>query len=59
MKEPYFIILLLIPRPKTPRRGIDVYLHSLIDELKELCDNGVQVYDMFRGKYFCLHAVVM
>lgn len=50
MKKQYFIMLLLIPRPKTPRIGIDVYLHSLIDELKELCDNGVQAYDMFRGE---------
>ena len=36
MKESYFILSLLIPGPHQPRNEIDIYLKSLVDELKEL-----------------------
>jgi len=36
MKDSYFIISTLIMGPKAPGNDIDVYLQSLIDELKEL-----------------------
>ena len=36
MKQPYLIMALLIPRPKSPKKEIDVYLQLLIEELNEL-----------------------
>ncbi|XXG82948.1 hypothetical protein AAC387_Pa10g0825 [Persea americana] len=36
MKEPFFMMSLLIPRPRQPGNDIDVYLRPMIDELKEL-----------------------
>jgi len=36
MKNPYFIMSILIPGPKVLGNYIDVYLQLLIDELKEL-----------------------
>ena len=36
MKQPYFMLSMLIPGEKAPGNDIDVYLEPLIDELKEL-----------------------
>ena len=41
----YFMLSLLIPGPYSPRNNIDIYLQSLIKELIELWDIGVQTYD--------------
>lgn len=41
IKELYFMMSLLISGPKAPGRYTDVYLHPLIDELKELWDDEV------------------
>ena len=35
---------------------MDRYLHSLIDELKELWHDGVHMFDMPSGDYFHIHA---
>ncbi|KAF7152157.1 hypothetical protein RHSIM_Rhsim01G0140400 [Rhododendron simsii] len=53
MKEPFCFTSLLIPGPSSIEKDIylrpliDVYLHSLVDELKELWTNSVQTYDVF------------
>ncbi|CAL9021492.1 unnamed protein product, partial [Prunus brigantina] len=39
--------------------SIDVYLRSLVDELKDLWTNGVRTYDKSTGKMFTLRAAVM
>ncbi|GJV66000.1 Toll/interleukin-1 receptor domain-containing protein [Tanacetum coccineum] len=36
MKESFFMLMLLIPGPKSPGKDIDVYLRPLIDDLKDL-----------------------
>ena len=36
MKESFFMMSLLIPGPQAPCKDMDIYLHPLIDELKEL-----------------------
>jgi len=59
MKQPYLILTLLIPSPKAPRNQIDVYLQPLIEELKELCETGVQTYDALKKKNFQLHAAII
>ena len=50
---------LLIPGPKSPGKGIDVYLRPLIEELKTLWDVGVDTYDSYSGGNFNLKAAVM
>ena len=39
-------LTLIIPGPKNPKEKIDVYLQSLIDELKLLWNEGVLTYDI-------------
>ena len=36
MKDPYIYLSQIIPRSKSPRKNIDVYLRPLVDELKQL-----------------------
>jgi len=43
---PYMFLTLIIPGPKNPKEKIDVYLQSLIDELKLLWNEGVLTYDI-------------
>ncbi|KAK9286236.1 hypothetical protein L1049_014622 [Liquidambar formosana] len=59
MKEPFFMMSLLIPGPKSLRNDIDVYLRPLINELKELWENGVQTYDASTEENFQMHAAVL
>ncbi|XXG84911.1 hypothetical protein AAC387_Pa11g0115 [Persea americana] len=59
MKSHFFIMSLLIPGPKSPGNEIDVYLRPLIDELKELWEDGIQTYDAHSGTNFRLHAAVI
>ncbi|KAL3826143.1 hypothetical protein ACJIZ3_022172 [Penstemon smallii] len=59
MKEPFFMMSLLIPGPQSPGRDIDVYLQPLVEELKELWSNGVTTYDASCGENFSLRAAVL
>ena len=45
MKETFFMMSLLIPSSKSPRRDMDVFLRPIVDELKHLWTEGVNVYD--------------
>jgi len=59
MKYPYFIMSTLIHGPKALGNDIDVYLQPLIDELKELWNNGVQTYDASMKEMFQLHVSIL
>ncbi|XP_041011471.1 uncharacterized protein LOC121255261 [Juglans microcarpa x Juglans regia] len=59
MKDPYTMLSLLIPGPKAPGNDIDVYLRPLVDELKELWEEGIQTYDAYTGQIFRLHATLL
>ncbi|XP_057249394.1 uncharacterized protein LOC125495744 [Beta vulgaris subsp. vulgaris] len=59
MKPEYFMLSLSIPGPKSPGNDIDVYLQPLIDELKELWEDGVETYDAFKKQTFQLHAALL
>ncbi|XP_057803357.1 uncharacterized protein LOC131018659 [Salvia miltiorrhiza] len=59
MKEEFLMMSLLIPGPSSPGKDIDVYLRPLIDELKDLWDNGIQTYDSFSKEIFQMHAALM
>ena len=45
MKQPYLLLSLLIEGPSAPENNIVVYLQPLVEELKELCEVGVETYD--------------
>ncbi|XP_042969124.1 uncharacterized protein LOC122301817 [Carya illinoinensis] len=59
MKEPYTMLSLLIPGPKSPGNDIDVFLHPLLDKLKELWEEGIHTYDAYSGEHFMLHAALL
>jgi hypothetical protein len=58
-KQPYWIMSMLIPGKKSPGMNIDVYLRPLIDELKELWENGIDTWDDKVKKNFKLHAILL
>ncbi|XP_060194586.1 uncharacterized protein LOC132623787 isoform X2 [Lycium barbarum] len=58
-KDPFMIMSLLIPGPQAPGKDIDVYLRPLIDELKELWNDGVETFDTSTGECFKMHAAVL
>ncbi|XP_028104426.1 uncharacterized protein LOC114303503 [Camellia sinensis] len=59
MKQPNLILSVLIDRPKGPGDKIDVYLQSLIEELKELWDEGEQTFNASTNEMFQLHAALL
>lgn len=59
MKRENMMLSLLIPGPNQPRNDIDVYLEPLIDDLKELWNNGVVIFDAFSKLTFNIKAVLM
>ena len=59
MKEPFFMLSLLIPGPHQPGNDIDVYLRSLVDELKELWQDGALTYDASSGMMFQMRVALL
>jgi hypothetical protein len=59
LKQPYWMMSMLIPGPKSPRMNIDVYLQPLIDELLELWKKGVLTWDDKKKKNFTLRAILL
>ena len=59
MKEPFCMMSLLIPGPGAPGKEIDLYMQPLIEELKELWEDGVLTYDASKGETFRMHAALM
>ncbi|CAN6678591.1 unnamed protein product [Malus baccata var. baccata] len=57
MKKEYMMLTVLIT--EDPRKSIDVYLRPLVDELKDLWENGVRTYDKFTRHMFTMRAAVM
>ncbi|XP_073130868.1 uncharacterized protein [Henckelia pumila] len=59
MKQPYFMLSLLIPGPYAPGNNIDIYLQPLIADLKDLWEVGVETYDASTKQNFQLHAALL
>lgn len=59
MKQPFFMLSLLIPGKKSPGKDIDVYLQPLIEELKKLWVEGIETFDVSYKKKFQMHAAVL
>lgn len=58
-KQTYFLVPLLIPSTKQPRSVTDVYLQLLLDELKGLWIDGLEIYDASRNENFHMHVALM
>ena len=50
---------LLISGPKQPGNDIDVYLAPLIEDLKELWDFGMEVFDAYGNESFTLRVALL
>ncbi|XP_075665944.1 uncharacterized protein LOC142635709 [Castanea sativa] len=59
MKEPYFMLSLLILGPHQTGNEIDTYLKPLVDELKELWEEGVEIYDAYSKEHFQMRAMLL
>lgn len=59
MKQPYFIMSLLIPSAYNPGMGVDVFFELLIKELCELWEDGVQTFDAYIKQNFTMHVTVL
>ena len=59
MKDLYMILSLLILGRKAPRKKIDVYLRPLVDDLKELWNKGIKMYDTSMQHSFKLYATLL
>jgi len=55
MKRKYMMLFMMIFGLKQPGNDIDVYLSPLIQDLKLMWDQGVEVFDEFANESFKLH----
>lgn len=58
LKQPYFMMPLLIPDPRPPTNGRSLPV-PVDHKLKELCPNGVNTYDAHINSTFCMHAALL
>ena len=59
LKDDNTLLTLLIPGPRQPGNDIDIYLEPLVEDLKELWNKGVVVYDAYEERYFNLKAMLL
>ncbi|XP_045791642.1 uncharacterized protein LOC123886360 [Trifolium pratense] len=58
MKRKYIMLSMMISGPRQPGNDIDVYLSPLIDDLKVLWEEGVDVFDSYSGEQFNMRAML-
>ena len=58
MKRKYIMLSMMISGPKQPGNDIDVYLKPLIEDLKLLWEEGVDVFDAHSRDYFKMRAML-
>ncbi|XP_060972508.1 uncharacterized protein LOC133038393 [Cannabis sativa] len=59
MKDNYFLLSTLIPGAKCPGKDMDIFLRPLVDELKELWNNGVATRDSSTNSMFTMRAALL
>nr|XP_016486620.1 PREDICTED: uncharacterized protein LOC107806861 [Nicotiana tabacum] len=59
VKQPNFILSMIIPGPRTAGNNIDVYLQPLINELNELWSEGVDIFDSSKDEMFRMRTALM
>ena len=58
VKIKYMMLSMMIYGLRQPGNDIDVYLSPLIEDLKLLSDDGVEVFDGFANRAFQMHAML-
>ncbi|KAK2444967.1 hypothetical protein QL285_015951 [Trifolium repens] len=58
MKRKYIMLSMMISGPRQPGNDIDVYLSPLIDDLRLLWEEGVDVLDAYSGEQFNMRAML-
>ena len=58
MKRKYVMLCMMITGPRQPGNDIDVYLTPLVEDLRKLWVDGVDVFDASVGQTFRLRAMV-
>jgi len=58
MTTPFMFLTCVIFGPKYSKNKIGVYLQPLIDELKELWDVGIEMYDISTSTTFQIKAAI-
>ena len=56
---PYMFLIVIELGPNNPKQNIEIYLQSLIKELKMLWNDDFLTYDVYTGHNFCLRATLM
>ncbi|XP_060969611.1 uncharacterized protein LOC133036865 [Cannabis sativa] len=59
MKDNYFLLSTLIPGAKSPGKDMDIFLRPLVDELKELWNNGVPTRDSLTNSMFTIRTALL
>ncbi|XP_070055746.1 uncharacterized protein [Nicotiana tomentosiformis] len=59
MKQPNFILSMIIPGPCTAGNNINVYLQPFIKELNELWSEGVKTFDSSKDEMFRMRKALM
>ncbi|KAL4582967.1 hypothetical protein LXL04_007530 [Taraxacum kok-saghyz] len=59
MKEPYMFLTAIVPGPNNPKHRLDVFLQPVIEELKQLWEEGVITYDVSLRQNFQMRAALM
>lgn len=59
MKQPNFIISLLIPGRYAPGSDMDVFMEPLVDDMYDMFVHGVRTFDASKGEYFQLRAAIL
>lgn len=57
MKREFRLLSLPIPGPKAPGQDIDVLFQPLVEELKQLWEEGVPACDSYKAQHFTLKAM--
>ena len=52
------MLSMMISGTKQPGNGIDVYFNPLVEDLKLLWVDGVEVFDVVASKTFMMHAML-
>ena len=57
-KRKYMMMSMLISGPHQPGNDIDVYLRPLVDDLKKLWSQGIEVYNGYKHETFTLRGML-
>jgi len=55
----FLMMTLLISEPRQPGNDIDVYLESIIEDLKIMWEEGIEVIDAYHQELFIFRAILL